>query len=244
MRGVVSPRRVSAPDQPCIWMSARVLDFKLCDRGFDCQHCPLHAALVGAPWLSAAPTARSSENTLGGFPADRRYSSGHTWVCGPDAAGIARVGLDAFAVSLIGVPHRLRRTPDFRMLERGEPVCECDLDEGVLPIGAPLAGRVWECNAALTDAIDALVADPYGEGWLAELQVEPGQCPDELFGGAEALRRARLDAGRFCRGAAMRMLADPGRWGDLSASRVFGVTNLHSALGADGFLELLRDLVH
>ena len=40
----------TAPDSlPCIWMSAGLLRYRLCDREYDCEHCPLDAALRGAP---------------------------------------------------------------------------------------------------------------------------------------------------------------------------------------------------
>ena len=29
----------------CVWVTAGVLNYKLCDRDFDCEHCPLDAAL-------------------------------------------------------------------------------------------------------------------------------------------------------------------------------------------------------
>jgi hypothetical protein len=30
---------------PCVWMAAGLLAYKLCDRGFDCESCPLDCAL-------------------------------------------------------------------------------------------------------------------------------------------------------------------------------------------------------
>lgn len=245
MKGAVCAAQVIATAQPCVWMSARVLDYRLCDRDFDCQHCPLHAALAGAPILPTSAASRRSEGAPLGFPSDRLYSGGHTWISRPDPSSqVVRIGLDAFASSLIGTPRRVRRTPDYRIVERGEPLCEFDLDEGVLPIGSPLPGRMWESNAALADGIDLVVRDPYGAGWLAEVEVEPRIAPGGLFDRDEALRSAQLDAGRFCRGAAMRLLAYPRSWDLLPLSRVCGVANLHSALGAEGFMTLLRDLVH
>ncbi len=32
-------------DQACVWMTAGVIRFWLCDRGFDCENCPLDRAL-------------------------------------------------------------------------------------------------------------------------------------------------------------------------------------------------------
>jgi hypothetical protein len=38
----------------CIWMTAGVLTYKLCNRRFDCEHCLLHQAL-SADDLAAEP---------------------------------------------------------------------------------------------------------------------------------------------------------------------------------------------
>ena len=42
--------------EPCIWMSAGLVSYKLCDRDFDCGNCPLDAALRGN---AAAPVGMS-----------------------------------------------------------------------------------------------------------------------------------------------------------------------------------------
>ena len=245
MNGAVSPPHRRAPPEPCVWMSAHVLEYRLCDRDFQCQTCPLHAALAGASLAPAPNKPRGTENHRVSFPADRLYTAGHTWVSTPDpGSGRARIGLDAFAAALIGRPRRLRRALGSTSVERGEPVCEFDLEEGALPIGAPIDGRVRAWNRGLTDTIDAVTTDPYGEGWLAEVETAQDPPIQGLFGGAEALRRSRLDAGRFCRGAALRLLASPKNWEDLPPTCVCGVADLHRALRPDEFISLLLDLVH
>ena len=59
----VSHERV--PAETCVWMDAGVLAYKLCDRGFDCSHCPLDAALRG---LSGTPTQPDDERSEPGAP--------------------------------------------------------------------------------------------------------------------------------------------------------------------------------
>jgi len=60
----------------CVWMDAGVLTYRLCDRDFDCAHCPLNAALRGT---ALAPTVE-------GFDTDR---------CDPRRADSQRAGLAA-----------------------------------------------------------------------------------------------------------------------------------------------------
>jgi hypothetical protein len=40
------------PAQACVWMEAGVLRYWLCNHDFDCDNCPLDAALRGVPLAS------------------------------------------------------------------------------------------------------------------------------------------------------------------------------------------------
>ena len=40
-------RRPAGAPTRCVWMEAGVVGYKLCDREFDCDHCPFDAALRG-----------------------------------------------------------------------------------------------------------------------------------------------------------------------------------------------------
>jgi hypothetical protein len=67
-------QRVLSP--ACVWMRAGVIRFWLCDRDFDCENCPLDAALR-APRASGShdptPLGRPSPNPLPPV-ADARHS--------------------------------------------------------------------------------------------------------------------------------------------------------------------------
>jgi hypothetical protein len=74
---------------PCLWTTAGVLAYRLCDLEYDCDHCPLDAALRGA-----ARRADAAPMATGGFefPADRRYHAGHGWMRWPRACSPPRPG--------------------------------------------------------------------------------------------------------------------------------------------------------
>lgn len=52
-------RPISQPLLPCVWMSAGLVAFKLCDREGECEGCPFDRAMQGArsepPALSSPP---------------------------------------------------------------------------------------------------------------------------------------------------------------------------------------------
>ncbi|HEX6203117.1 MAG TPA: glycine cleavage system protein H, partial [Thermoanaerobaculia bacterium] len=176
---------------PCIWMTAGLVSYRLCDREHDCDRCPFDAALRGVEPepAAAAPPGRDRGPAAAGrgaFPEDRRYGDGHTWVqpAGDAAAGRFRLGLDGFAASLLAPPRALRCRAPGRRLAAGEAFCELDMAGGELTLGAPLAGEVAVANAACSADPTLPLASPYGDGWLVELTAAPGAE------GGEGLRTA------------------------------------------------------
>jgi glycine cleavage system H protein len=108
-------------------------------------------------------------------PQDTRFTKTHEWVRG--RADRVRVGISDFAqqqlsditfVELPGVGDRV---------EREEEVAVVESVKAASDIYAPLSGTVTRVNEALNDKPELINEDPYGEGWLFE--VEPGR-PEEM----------------------------------------------------------------
>ena len=231
--------------QPCLWMAAGLVNYKLCDRDFDCEHCPLDAALrgdsrpagAGAPHTGPRPPASF-------FPSDRRYSTGHTWLQSDDSSqrGTARIGLDSFAASMLGSLVDVRLTPHHH--ERGNSFSELWLDSGSLALGLPIEARSTGGNPRLRDEPDLALTAPYGEGWLATLADVDAVELDDLMSADEALERARQDLRLFRRRVALEMLADTGDLGQCMADGGEPLTDLRQMLGAPRFRSLLQELIH
>jgi glycine cleavage system H protein len=235
---------LSGADQTCVWMDAGVLRFKLCDRDFECHRCPLHAALQGGSGRTATQPGDSPAPPRE-FPDDRLYAPGHTWIAPVDPDhGIVRLGLDAFAASLLGAPRRIRRLArPFHAVDRADPLCDLWLKEGVLPIATPIAGRVVAWNEALADSPSTLATDPYGTGWVLEMEPDGEGAQRGLSRGTTALQAAAHDARQFCHGAAIHLLESPEGLEVLSAESVCAITDLRALLGPGAFLGMVRELV-
>lgn len=243
-----------APEaRPCVWMTAGLLSYRLCDRDFDCEHCPLDAALRGVP---PRRDAVGPPHAAVSFPGDRRYGRGHTWVLngGAEAAEgsearegtspcghVARVGLDGLAVALLGAPRGVRLGPVGESLHEGDALCEVDLEAGWLSVRSPLDGYLVRGNPVLDDAPASLVSEPYGAGWLAEVALD-GEPPD-LVDVDRAWERARLDLRHFRRRAALEMLAGEAELGPTLPDGGELVSDLPGLLGPQRYLELLRELL-
>lgn len=267
--GARGRRSASRGVQPCLWMSAGLVSYKLCDRNFDCDRCPFDAALRGET-LPARPPVDAPGPRVAAlcFPDDRLYAPGHTWVqetSPPGGRHGVRVGLDAFAVSLIGRvrsvrPGRCAPSPGATDGASTPPVlCELDLEVGRLPVILPVAGRPNAWNRVLETDAAPLMRSPYEDGWIAEID---SVTPDALAGlltAEGALERSRLDLRRFRRRAAVFLFeesaavgpggdpgGDPGIDPELGPTLADGgeiLTDLRYILGARRFLDLVGDLV-
>ena len=229
--------------RPCIWMSAGLVAYRLCDRDFDCEHCPLDAGLRGgAPSLGTPVPADAAENDVQVvFPPDRSYTEGHLWLRTTDE-GSTQLGLDAFAARLIGRPRSVTFAAAGSFVRQGDTLCALRLEGGSLPITVPLAGIVADTNAALQGDAGIVGSEPYGEGWLATLTPSRPSEAEPFLDEAGAASRAELDLRRFRRLAALRLLSDPAQVGPTLADGGARIWDLRAMLGPRSYLEVLREL--
>ena len=109
------------------------------------------------------------------YPDDLRYSKEHEWVRTDD--GNATIGITSFAADELGdivfielpeVGVGLTQFGTFGVVESVKAVSD---------LYAPVSGTVVEVNEALRETPELLNSDPFGEGWIA--RVELGD-PSEL----------------------------------------------------------------
>jgi glycine cleavage system H protein len=101
-------------------------------------------------------------------PADRRYTVEHEWVTDGSPA---RVGITAVAADALGDVVYVELPSVGDEVVAGAVVGEIESTKSVSELYSPVGGTVVAVNdAAVADP--ALVnADPYGEGWLIEVEV-------------------------------------------------------------------------
>jgi glycine cleavage system H lipoate-binding protein len=234
-------RSPGEPDRPCLWMSAGLISYKLCDRAFDCEHCPLDAALRGEAPDDAglAPATPLSGAVV--FPGDRAYAPGHLWARRQPGGGPIRIGLDALAAALLGAPGRARLCAG-ETVAAGEQLCELEVAGGAVSIASPLACRSPRLNPALLETPALAALDPYGSGWIVEADVPAGE-PLGLLEAAPARRGTGLDLRHLRRRIALELLSAP-EVGTTLADGGTPLTDLRRMIGPQRFLALVRELVH
>jgi glycine cleavage system H protein len=148
---------------PCVWMTAGLVAYHLCDRGFDCDDCPLDLALRGVAGPADAQVA-DIPGTSWEFRPDRRYHRGHMWLSSLDAPRL-RCGIDVFAARLLDRVTSVVFPTVHSRLDRGHPACWVT-DEGTLiPLQSPVAGTVVGVNGKVQQDPSLMSQSPYDEGW-------------------------------------------------------------------------------
>ena len=105
------------------------------------------------------------------IPADLRYTADHEWVrrTAPDTV---RVGITDFAQDALGDVVFVQLPAVGTDVTAGEAFGEVESTKSVSDLYAPLTATVVAVNGDL-DGNPALVnSDPYGQGWLLELQAD------------------------------------------------------------------------
>jgi len=69
-------------------------------------------------------------------------------------------------------------------VEAGQPVGEIESTKSVSDVYAPVSGVVCARNPALDASPDLINSDPYGEGWMFELDLQSPVDPATLLDAA------------------------------------------------------------
>ena len=103
------------------------------------------------------------------IPGDLRYSSDHEWL--RVTATRVRLGITDYAQDALGDVVFVSLPDVGSSFDAGGAIGEVESTKSVSEVYAPVAGIVVTVNEALRDAPEVLNADPYGEGWICELEV-------------------------------------------------------------------------
>jgi glycine cleavage system H lipoate-binding protein len=105
------------------------------------------------------------------------YHRGHAWAR-VEYGGRARIGLDDFALKLLGRPDRLELPGPGRHVSRDEPFFALMREGHAADVLAPTDGTVLAINYEALERPGSIHDDPYGKGWL--MIVEPSRLKKNL----------------------------------------------------------------
>lgn len=107
-------------------------------------------------------------------PDNLRYTKEHEWVSESGAMRY-RVGITDYAQSALGdiVYIQLPKVGDIH--NQGKVCGEVESTKSVSEIYAPLSGTVCAVNNDLDTAPESLNQDPYGAGWIYEVEISKSE---------------------------------------------------------------------
>jgi glycine cleavage system H lipoate-binding protein len=167
-------------------MTAGILSYQLCDRSFDCDRCPLDAAMRKCQPRPAQPGGKA--RALG-------YSANHCWV-ERRREDTVRVGIEPRLAGALPMPRAIVLPTPGHEVRRGQSCVWIVLDEETFPVASPIDGEVSACHQHVADE-PRLIGDPQA-GWLFELRISANALEEaELLGKREAAARYAIDSARL-----------------------------------------------
>jgi glycine cleavage system H protein len=105
------------------------------------------------------------------IPPDLHYTTDHEWVR-RTGDGTVRVGITDFAQSALGDVVFVRLPDVGDELTAGEAFGEVESTKSVSDLYAPVSAKVVAVNHDLEGTPELVNSEPYGGGWLLDLQVD------------------------------------------------------------------------
>ena len=117
-------------------------------------------------------------------PDDLRYSAEHEWARRLDSGSTVRVGITDYAQDALGDVVFVDLPDVGASVRANESVGELESTKSVSEMYAPVSGTVVAINEALADTPELLNDDPYGDGWLCEIEMSDASELDALMDAA------------------------------------------------------------
>ena len=127
---------------------------------------------------------------MSNIPAELRYSEDHEWI---STSAPWKIGVSDYAQNALGDLTYVELPSVGDTFEKGQEFGTLESTKSVSPLFMPVAGTIKAVNEALVDAPEKVNQDPYGEGWLIE--IESAEGVSELLDAAEDARLVRFGDG-------------------------------------------------
>lgn len=106
------------------------------------------------------------------------YTAEHEWIALD--GDVATVGITDYAADKLGDVVFVELPAAGSAVTASTVVGEIESTKSVGELYAPLTGTVVEVNDAVVDDPSLVNSDPFGDGWLVKIQVDPADAADLL----------------------------------------------------------------
>jgi glycine cleavage system H lipoate-binding protein len=155
--------------RPCLHHLKGRIPFKPCTNDYLCGNCEFDQYFYDEYAVHAV--VRPVEvMEVEGFSVPQGYylHSGHAWVKIEEGSSV-RIGIDDFALSLMGPLDRVEAPLMGKVVKQGEPHVAVSREQHQAKLLSPLSGVITAVNPRLREQGNHANHDPYTEGWVMTL---------------------------------------------------------------------------
>ena len=113
------------------------------------------------------------------IPKELKYSKDHEWV--KVEGNTATIGITDYAQSQLGDVVFVELPGAGAELAVGAGLAVVESVKAVSDVYTPISGKVIASNESLADAPETINQDPYGEGWIAKIEITDRAELNELL---------------------------------------------------------------
>jgi glycine cleavage system H protein len=114
------------------------------------------------------------------FPDDLSYSSKHEWVR-QGAGNTVRVGITDYAADALGDVVYVSLPQVGEEVAADDACAEVESTKSVSDVYSPASGVITAVNELLNATPETINSDPYGDGWIFELELSDAAELDDLL---------------------------------------------------------------
>jgi len=114
------------------------------------------------------------------YPENLKYTAEHEWVRSGNES-VVRVGITEYAAEQLGDIVFASLPTVGEAVSAGDACGELESTKSVSDIFSPVAGVISAVNTTLDGNPETVNADPYGDGWLFEVELDEGADLDDLL---------------------------------------------------------------
>jgi len=112
-----------------------------------------------------------------------KFSEDHLWVL--EMGETARIGLSEYAQEQLGEIISVAHAEIGRFIEPGDTIGELESQKTVIELVSPITGTIKAVNGIVVEDPSLINVDPYGKGWLVEVEINEPEEIERLMSAVE-----------------------------------------------------------
>lgn len=198
-----NPKFVTSNDDKCVWMSAGVVSYKLCDLEFDCEHCAydriirskISSEIVNGNYkisnnakiVNYSEQAKMLIDKLINAEIDPTYyySKNHLCFCDSEA-GMVLIGIDNLLANILNYLTCIVLLPVGESVKQRKSFCWLIQQGRTLTLYSPISGTIIQNNPLLINSPDIIRTTDFQKSWLTKIKLNKDSRLEDYYTGEKA----------------------------------------------------------